>query len=191
MGGCGCKICQYRNLPQNKPKISISKFEIMMHIIHDNKYVYHQDYKGMRNFVKITCPLHGDFTQVAYAHKRTQGCPDCKISKGEISIAKWLSEYKIGFEQQKRFPGCKRKFELPFDFYLPDLNLCIEFDGEQHYKPVKLWGGLEGLRKIQESDQIKKQYCIDNNIRLLRIRFDNKDMANTLKNYIYDTKDYL
>lgn len=65
----------------------------------------------------------------------TQGV---KYSKGEDAIAGYLSKLNISFEQQKRFQDCYRFYGnyLPFDFYLPDYNCCIEYDGEQHYKEI-------------------------------------------------------
>jgi protein-arginine kinase activator protein McsA len=50
----------------------------------------------------------------------------------------------------------KKCTQLPFDFYLPNLNTCIEYDGEQHYKPISTFGGEEGLRKQQLRDKIKE-----------------------------------
>ena len=59
-----------------------------------------------------------------------------------------------------------------FDFYLPDYNLCIEYDGEQHFKPLKHFGGEKDLTERQENDKIKTNYCLENKISLLRIRYD-------------------
>lgn len=56
-------------------------------------------------------------------------------------------------------PIKNKKYFLKFDFYLPDYNLCIEYQGQQHYIPVNYWGGLEGLKRNQEYDLLKKNYC--------------------------------
>ena len=58
---------------------------------------------------------------------------------------------------------------MRFDFYLPDYNTCIEFDGEQHFKPIKHFGGKERFKQQQKNDQIKNDYCVENNIALIRI----------------------
>ena len=76
---------------------------------------------------------------------------------------------------------------LPFDFYIPDLNICIEYDGEQHFEPVDFGGkGKEYAEKRfkaqQKRDNIKTEYCKNNNIKLIRIpywEFDN--VENILK----------
>ena len=58
-----------------------------------------------------------------------------------------------------------------FDFYLPNFNLCIEYDGLQHFKSVKYWGGIEGFKKLKKHDKIKNKFCKSNNIKLLRIKY--------------------
>lgn len=61
---------------------------------------------------------------------------------------------------------------LPFDFYLPDYNLCIEFNGIQHYRAVEYFGGVKKFKAQQKNDKIKKKYCDDNNISLIIIRYN-------------------
>ena len=106
-------------------------------------------------------------------------CPKCISSRGEILIAKLLDKNDIDYIQEHRFDDCKNiktGYTLPFDFYLPDYNLLIEYDGEQHYKPVK-FGGMsieranKSFLKTQKRDNIKNQYCEDNKIPLLRIPY--------------------
>ena len=60
---------------------------------------------------------------------------------------------------------------MPFDFYLPAYNLCIEFDGEQHFKSIKHFGGEKRLSIQKIKDNIKTEYCKNNNIKLLRIPY--------------------
>ena len=121
--------------------------------------------------VTIICPVHGEFVQRAGAHIKGHGCNICKESKGEIRIAKYLAENKIPSSREKVFDGCKNERFLPFDFYLYDKNLIIEFDGRQHFEPVQRFGGEEGLEKTKINDNIKNQYCIDNDIKLIRVSY--------------------
>ena len=58
-----------------------------------------------------------------------------------------------------------------FDFYIEKLNMCIEYDGEQHFMPIKWFGGDEGLENIKIRAGIKNKFCQDNNIKLLRISY--------------------
>jgi len=79
---------------------------------------------------------------------------------------------KIDFTQYKIFEKCRYKNTLEFDFYLPKINTCIEFDGLQHYKSVIYFGGEESLKKSKLRDKIKNIFCKENNINLIRIRYD-------------------
>lgn len=110
------------------------------------------------------------------------GCPQCKASRGEREISHWLNEHLIIFETQKTFNDCKNKKMLPFDFYLPQHNMCIEYDGEQHYHSIDFFGGEEKFKKTIERDKIKTNYCLANNIQLLRIRYD-EDVREVLINH--------
>lgn len=122
--------------------------------------------------VCIICPIHGEFWQKASIHIAGSNCPKCKSSKGELSIISFLSEHDIKYIQEKRFNDCKYKSYLKFDFYLPELNICIEFDGKQHFKPNEFFGGDEALEETKIRDEIKNKYCENNNIKLIRIRYD-------------------
>ena len=100
--------------------------------IHHNKYTYEfVEYVDDKSKIIITCPLHGNFTQKVNNHLNGQGCPICRLSKGETKIKKFLEDNKINFTPQKQFSDCRYKRKLPFDFYLPDYNCCIEYQGEQ------------------------------------------------------------
>lgn len=99
-------------------------------------------------------------------------------------IRKILKENNINFTQQKIFDDCinpKTQSKLRFDFYLPDYNCCIEYDGEQHFKETFYF--KDDLKTIQYRDQIKNQYCQKNNINLIRIPYYNIDKI-TIKDLI-------
>tara|TARA_B110000902_G_C13792690_1_gene392762 strand:- start:70 stop:465 length:396 start_codon:yes stop_codon:yes gene_type:complete len=102
------------------------------------------------------------------------GCRKCGFgnSKGETGIFEILKTNKINFIEQHKFFGMKSKRSLRCDFYLPEYNLVIEYNGEQHYKPIDFFGGLEGFNETKKRDLLKKQYCIENNIYFEEIRFD-------------------
>ena len=97
------------------------------------------------------------------------GCPICKSSKGEMKIFEYLKNKKIKFISQKKFTDCVNIVELPFDFYLPNYNLCIEYDGILHYEDK--FDNPEEFKLIKRRDRIKTKYCKDNNINLLRIPY--------------------
>lgn len=94
-----------------------------------------------------------------------------KMSKGERLIAGLLNEMQLDFIREKVFADCKSKRLLRFDFYFEKdgRGFCIEFDGEQHRRPIDYFGGEEAFRKTQERDKIKDDYCKKNNITLIRV----------------------
>lgn len=97
------------------------------------------------------------------------------ISWGERAIEKYLTEHNILFKQQYRFIDCKLDRQLRFDFAVLDdhdtVRLLIEFDGQQHYHPVSLFGGEKTFKYVQLADQTKNTYCDTHNLKLLRIPY--------------------
>ena len=89
-----------------------------------------------------------------------------------VYVRNYLIKHEFEFEEQKRFNDCRNKRPLPFDFYIPKYNLCIEFDGQLHYMSVKYFGGDEKLNERKDNDLIKNNYCKEKGINLLRIRYD-------------------
>jgi len=154
-------------------------------IIHNNKYDYSLvDYQNANKKVKIICPIHGVFEQSISCHiNRKYGCPICSESKGEKEIRNILEKNDIKYEYQKTFSGCVYKQELKFDFYLPNKNLCIEYNGKQHYEANSFFGGEEGFKETRKRDNIKNKYCKNNNIKLIKIKY-NKNIENEINKII-------
>lgn len=166
--GSGCKQCSI-----DKQTKKHSDFLIQANKVHSNFYTYPEEYKSSSIKMKILCPKHGEFYQLPKNHVfNKQGCPHCKRSNGELKIEELLNNKNIQYTSEYKFKDCKYKSQLPFDFYLTDFNICIEYDGEQHFHENKLWGGLKSLELQVIKDNIKTEYCKNNNIDLLRIRYD-------------------
>lgn len=113
--------------------------------------------------------------------KGKTGCPFCKKSHGERAVGNYLDNHKITYISQYKFDDCKSKKQLPFDFYLPDYNTCIEYDGIGHFEETH-WNGCSDecsnivYQNTLRNDAIKNNYCDINNIKLIRIpywEFDN------------------
>lgn len=119
-------------------------------------------------------------------HTKSCGCLRSeKVSTWELFIAEKLQSFGIKFEKEYPFDDCRNIYPLRFDFYIPSVNTCIEYDGEQHYRPVEYFGGEEAFKQRIINDNIKTQYCKDNNIRLVRISSKSKDeIEETLLNII-------
>lgn len=102
------------------------------------------------------------------------GCMEGK-SAGERMVKDILIENQINFIPQKRFDDCRHINPLPFDFYLPNYNTCIEFDGIQHFKPIDYFGGEKEFQSRKINDEIKTKYCENNNIHLIRLPYTLSD----------------
>jgi len=154
--------------------------------IHQHKYDYScSDYINMNTPIDIICPIHGIFSQKPSGHiYNSNGCPICNESKGERIIKNLFETNNISYEQQKTFEDCKNIKVLPFDFYLPEYNICIEYDGEQHFRAYKIFGGEDKLEKRIFLDKIKTKYCETNDIKLIRIKYD-ENIEEKLK-YLWD-----
>ena len=149
--------------------------------IHMNLFDYSLvTYENSKSLINIICSDHGMFSQRA-DHLAGKGCFKCKQSHGEIEISKYLIKHGINFELQKRFRDCADRRPLPFDFYLPKYNMCIEYNGIQHYKPVGFFGGEKKFEYQKKRDKIKKDYCRKNAINLLIISYQD-DIGNMLLN---------
>lgn len=178
-GTTSCPKCKhefYTNIANKRNKKGKEEFSPKSQTVHNNKYDYSLvNYIDSYTKVIIVCPIHGKFSQRPNDHIQGKGCPKCKASKGEIEIEQILIDNNIEFINEKRFSNCKDKSQLPFDFYIPQHNTVIEYDGEQHSNPFRIKGKekemLIKLKKIQYHDTIKTQYCIDNNIKLIRIPY--------------------
>ena len=177
--GYGCKFC-YGKERTTEEWINKAKK------IHGDKYDYSLvEYKNLKEKVKIICSIHGEFEQLPNNHlSKKYGCPFCNESQGEKEIAKILTEMNIPFERQKKFEDCKNKLPLPFDFYIPSLNLLIEYQGIQHFKPVDFFGGEKSFKEIIFRDKIKLQYCNRNDTPNLLIIEDLTDIKNKIETYI-------
>lgn len=167
----GCPYCK---------SLDTNEFIIKSKKIHGNKYDYSKVvYTNNKNLVELICPKHGKFIQRAQDHLKGHGCPTCNESKGEKRVREYLVENNIEFIHQKRFKNCKDIRVLSFDFYLPKYNLCIEYNGEQHYKLIQCFGGIKKFNEQKRRDKIKKNYCFANNIKLFIIKF-NENIENKL-----------
>ena len=115
--------------------------------------------------------------------------PRCKESKGERSISQWLESHNIEYKYEYSFDNCRDKKPLPFDFYIPLLNICIEYDGLQHFEPVDFAGkgekwALSHFEMVQYHDKIKTDYCKNNNIPLLHIPYF-KNIKEELEKFLF------
>lgn len=171
----------YEQLPNNHLKYAPERRNIRTHEefvtdasrVHNNKYSYERAvYVKDNRIITITCPLHGDFEQKAGVHLRGSGCRRCSESIGERRVAKVLDEMGLQYKREHIFEDCRNVFYLKYDFYIPSLRTCIEFDGIQHFEPIEFFGGVQSFEKLKQNDALKRTYCEENFIDLVRIRYD-------------------
>jgi hypothetical protein len=125
--------------------------------------------------MKCICP-HGHEYHIDYSHFKTGNrCIICRASKGEKRIWGYLYRNKFNFVYQYSFDDCRNKDKLLFDFAIfdenNDLQCLIEYDGQQHFEPVEIFGGYKIYQEQVKKDLIKTTYCIANHIPLLRITY--------------------
>ena len=152
--------------------IDTENFILKAKEIHGDNYSYSKSIYQNRTKICITCNKHGDYMQSPGSHLQGIGCPICSQSKGEKKISNILDFYNIQYNREVIFKNCKNKRSLPFDFYLSKYNTCIEYQGRQHYLDIDFFGGYKKLKYVQNNDFIKEKFCVDNNIKLLIIKYD-------------------
>jgi hypothetical protein len=180
--GAGCPGCKKEVLSKLYSN-SLDDFIISARKKHGQFYDYSNvEYISNKIPVDIICPVHGVFKQRPDSHCNGKGCNKCKKSHQIRDIIHIFEEKGIKHVLEHKFDNCRNILPLPFDIFIDDLNLCIEYDGRQHFEPVEHWGGIDGLEYVKQNDLIKNQYCDDNNINLLRIRYDENHIS-VLKEY--------
>lgn len=176
--GAGCPKCA-----GNAPKTH-EEYIAEVARINPNIEVVEQ-YNGANTSILHRCKIDGcEWRATPSDIRRGRGCPKCHESIGERLVALWLNDNNVDYIKEKRFENCRDNKTLPFDFYLPNYNVAIEFQGKQHYESIDYFGGQEHLSYIQKHDKIKSEYCKQNNIRLLCIKYD-EDINEVLTNFLF------
>lgn len=182
----GCPKCRLKKIGDKNRK---SQEQVVKDFIkvHGNKYDYSKvNYVKSDKKITIICPIHGEFEQIPDNHLQGHGCPKCNRSKGELLIESFLKnnniqyicQYPIDVDIEINASG-----KAKIDFYLPKLNVFIEYSGMQHYVPIEYFGGKLKFEQQQRRDQCIREYSKYNNIQLIEFKFDQSDneVIQTLK----------
>lgn len=164
----GCPMCG-RKMPTVKDLIE------RFNEVHNGKYDYSNvvDYKNTYEKVHIICKkCSHDFWQTPCGHLHGRGCPKCKQSKLEDSVERFLQSNSIEYIPQKTFDWLKFNNNMLLDFYLPEYNIAIECQGEQHFFPVDFNSRgeeetVKAFELIKERDRLKKQLCEEHGVKML------------------------
>lgn len=186
--GQGCPICGYEKISRKKTKKNEDWVEEVKKI-HNNKYSYEKTiYERWNKKVIITCPIHGDFEQLAYNHQQGKGCPKCKRSHLEIEMEDFLKAKKVNFicQYRPKFLSVGKR-HLSVDFYLPDYKAAIECQGKQHFIGNTFYS--KNIEKIIERDKYKKDLLEQNNVRVFY--YTNENNVENYFGNIFDSKEKL
>ncbi len=184
ISGRGCPECSI-NAKSEKYRLSPNEVEERVNSLGGkllNKEDYINRYEKNLLIKCIYCGTPFITSLVLFTQHGGQMCSNCKDTEsiGERRVRNYLESNNILFEQEKWFSDCRDIKPLPFDFYLPDYNLLIEFDGKQHYEQGHFTH--THLSYTQAHDVIKDNYCKENNINLLRIPYWDMDNIETILN---------
>lgn len=129
---------------------------------------------------KCDCGNTATYTTSALNSGKVQscGCTNLGISSNPAyMISKFLDASKIQYIREYRFEDCRSSSgrKLPFDFFLPEANAVIEYDGEQHFRPINYFGGETQFQRRKENDKIKDFYCVSHGIPILRLPYTLSD----------------
>lgn len=177
---CGTEYIKNGGNFLDKRKVSICKVCYPTHInrLKDTyelpqSYTYIEKYRGMQNKVLIRHDCGFIWSITPANIKLGKGCPKCnrKTSKGEQKIISWLNNNNIEYQTQYKIEI--EGHHLSIDFYLPEFNLYIEYNGEQHYKPVAYFGGIPKFKSQCELDSLKRKHFQDTLLEIPYTQFEN------------------
>ena len=193
--GKGCNVCAKIESPSSKIKLSKDEYIKYADHLHNGKYDY-QTLDTNSEKISVVCPIHGEFKIRRSAHispSQLYGCQKCghSTSRGESKIKDFLDAHQIKFTTEKIFEwnvAVDKRQPLRYDFYLPDLNTLIEFDGRHHFLPTKYGGQTDKQAEDQFErtkfyDMIKTINAYLSTINLIRISYHHyADIDSILKN---------
>lgn len=162
----GCPRCQTNHV------YTRDEFQWKLDRVFKGEYELIEEYKPKTKLLfKHTVCNHTFYTNPALLLNDNTGCPYCNQPKGERYVADALNSFGINYIRQYRFDGCKYKRKLPFDFYLPELHIAIEYDGSQHYQVNHFGRDKKAFSIAKLRDYIKDWYCMTHGIFLIRIPY--------------------
>ena len=177
--GHGCPKCAKSGV-----KLTTEDFLKKAKEVHGDKYDYSKvEYINNNTNVCIICPEHGEFWQTPRSHLAGNGCSKCNASKMELEIKSFLEDNNIKYIPQHSFDWLKYKSPLKLDFYLPEYNIAIECQGEQHFCPIDFFGGEQRYELTVKRDIAKLNLCKEHNINILYFANENVSVPKKWEHY--------
>ena len=175
---CGCPKCK---VSQNKIDNSLKKFLDK----YDSSLYELVEFKNCME-VTVKCKKCGFLRTTNANNIYRYGCPKCKQTGGEQIINQILENINVNFISEYDIINPYSDHNFRVDFYININNqiYIIEYNGEQHYKPIKHFGG-----EIKYQEQIKRDnelrlYCKSNNIKLLEIKYSDKNIKEKVLKFL-------
>lgn len=191
VSGNGCVICARRKNGIGLRK-SHEDFVNQIEDIFNGNIIVLGHYVTSKDRIDVTCKnCNFNWSPVASSLISGFGCPNCKSSKLEKHVEKYLGNYKINFKKYMKYStltGVGNRL-LSYDFYLQKYNILIECQGIQHERPNKYFGGQKQFIIQQIHDIRKRKYAKEHNIKLITIWYNQMDdIPNILNNYLNNLK---
>lgn len=186
LNGQGCPECG--RIASNKNSTKTNEEFVYQLSIANPDIIPLQEYIQAKIPIWVMCKKCGYKWQMTPDQLLHSGCcQECSATNNEKKLGDILTNWGCIIERQKKYDNCRDQLPLPFDIYLPEYNILIEYDGEQHYMPVNFGGisdeeAIENLKKTQYHDAIKNEYCHQNNIPIIRVPYWEK---NNLEEFIF------
>lgn len=198
-----CPECAMISRIKTKRKNSPVNIDVVKNTLEelypDGKYrlVEGQEYINNKQNLDLLCSDCKNIFSVSLVNIRQgRGCSHCrkifngrKYSKNSLKIENYLKEHSFKFISEYTFDDCKFIRKLPFDFavFINKSIILIEYDGEQHFRPFnkKLESSLKAFEDLKRNDEIKNNYCKENNYHLIRINYLHKDIILELEKNLH------
>lgn len=150
-----------------------------------NEYIFLDPYINSYTKIRVKHNKCGNIYKVRptdFLDHQTR-CPYCNTPKGELIINKILKSLGIVYEYQKTFSDLRDTQSLSYDFYIPDQNILIEYQGKQHYQPIDYFGGNVTFKIQQKHDKMKADYAKFHNYNLIAVPYT-EDTFSKIKKYL-------
>lgn len=180
--GMQCKQCVYKEYSKMYTK-STEQYSREVYEQTKGEYELISEYRGVNNKLEILHRKCGiAYKTTPHQFNRGRRCPSCNESKGEKNVKKALDKLGLTYEFQvnlKELSGLTHRYS--YDFYLPDQQILIEFQGQQHYMPIDIFGGVEVFKVQQQNDEYKRKFARDNGYTLIEVPYTENTYSKVLE----------
>ena len=166
----GCPICATKKVNENNTLTTEEFFSKAKEKKNINIEILEDEYKGYKHKLNVQCNICGYKWEILPSNiLNGNGCPNCRISKLENGIKNILNELKTNYIWQVKKDKFKWLKKQSLDFFLPEQNIIIECQGEQHFNPIKHFGGTNRFIDTIERDRRKNNLIKENGFKIVYV----------------------